>query len=151
MSKRYSYDCVITREEDGYVASFPQLPGCFTDGGTRDEAIANAADALRAYVADYAEGKEKAPAYERVAEVVNVSVELTEEDLDEMRYMTQAQAADALGVSASRVTALIKSGQLEAKWFDGRREVSIDSVNAYAKSPRRGGRPARRELVGTAS
>lgn len=41
MSQRYSYDCVITREADGYVASFPQLPGCFTDGDTREEADAS--------------------------------------------------------------------------------------------------------------
>lgn len=141
MARRYSYDCVLTREDDGYVASFPQLPGCFTDGDTREEAIANASEALQAFMAGYAEGGQEPPAYERAAEVVTVSVEVTDEDLDEMRYMTQSAAADALGVSPSRVSALIGSGRLEARWFDGARKVSVASVNAYASSPRRGGRP----------
>lgn len=34
----------------GYIASFPDLPGCFADGGTIEEAIHEAHDALEAWI-----------------------------------------------------------------------------------------------------
>lgn len=46
-----------------------------------------------------------------------------------------------LEVSAGRVSALIKNGQLEARYFDGQKMVSIQSVNDYMNSPRKAGRP----------
>jgi predicted RNase H-like HicB family nuclease len=43
---------VLYPGEDGYwVAECPSLPGCITQGLTRDEAIANAREAIDAYVA----------------------------------------------------------------------------------------------------
>jgi predicted RNase H-like HicB family nuclease len=42
---------VIYPGEDGYwVAECPSLPGCITQGRTREEAIANARDAIHEYV-----------------------------------------------------------------------------------------------------
>src|SRR4051794_34227621 len=42
---------VIYPGEDGYwVAECPSLPGCVSQGKTREEAIANARDAIREYV-----------------------------------------------------------------------------------------------------
>jgi antitoxin HicB len=38
-------------EGGGYSISFPDLPGCWSDGGTPEEAIANGRDALRAWLA----------------------------------------------------------------------------------------------------
>jgi len=43
---------VIYPGEDGYwVAECPSLPGCISQGTTREEAIENARDAIREYVA----------------------------------------------------------------------------------------------------
>ena len=43
---------VITRGEDGqWVAECPSLPGCITQGRTREEAIENARDAIQEYIA----------------------------------------------------------------------------------------------------
>lgn len=43
---------VIYPGEDGYwVAECPSLPGCISQGASRDEAIANIREAIRAYVA----------------------------------------------------------------------------------------------------
>ncbi|HEY6139350.1 MAG TPA: type II toxin-antitoxin system HicB family antitoxin [Thermoanaerobaculia bacterium] len=43
---------VIYPGEDGYwIAECPSLPGCITQGTTREEAIANARDAIHEYVA----------------------------------------------------------------------------------------------------
>lgn len=37
-------------EDGGYVASFPDLPGCITCADTKEKAIANAADAKLAWI-----------------------------------------------------------------------------------------------------
>jgi predicted RNase H-like HicB family nuclease len=43
---------VLYPGEDGYwVAECPSLPGCVTQGTTREEAVANAREAIDAYVA----------------------------------------------------------------------------------------------------
>lgn len=52
MRQRFTYDCVLIKEDDGYCASFPQIPGAFADGDTREEAIAHATEALIAFLAD---------------------------------------------------------------------------------------------------
>ena len=35
------------QEEDVYLADCPVLPGCYTDGKTREEALANIRDAIK--------------------------------------------------------------------------------------------------------
>jgi antitoxin HicB len=39
-------------QEDGggFIATVPDLPGCMSDGGTRQEALANVEDAIRAWI-----------------------------------------------------------------------------------------------------
>ena len=47
------YTVVLEHEPDGgYVASVPVLPGCVSQGDTRDEAIANIKEAIEVYVED---------------------------------------------------------------------------------------------------
>ena len=36
--------------EEGYSVSVPALPGCWSQGATAEEAMANAADAIRDYL-----------------------------------------------------------------------------------------------------
>jgi predicted RNase H-like HicB family nuclease len=36
----------------GFIAVVPDLPGCMSDGETREEAAANAADAIREWIAE---------------------------------------------------------------------------------------------------
>ena len=51
-------------EDDGggYLVAIPDLPGCIADGGTVEEAIAEARDAWRAWMAAELEDKGTAPA-----------------------------------------------------------------------------------------
>lgn len=43
---------IVFRGEDGYfVAECPSLPGCISQGKTRDEAIENIKEAIRGYIA----------------------------------------------------------------------------------------------------
>ena len=45
------YRVLINQDEDGvYVAECPTLPGCVSQGSTRDEALQNIHDAMKGYV-----------------------------------------------------------------------------------------------------
>lgn len=46
----YRMEIVEDQEEGGYVVSFPDLPGCITCGETIESAVANAADAKKAWI-----------------------------------------------------------------------------------------------------
>ena len=46
----YRMEIVEDSSEGGFVASYPDLPGCITCGETIESAIANAADAKRAWL-----------------------------------------------------------------------------------------------------
>ncbi len=48
---KYKYTIVLEQDEDGiYVASCPALQGCYTQGNTYEEAIANIKDAMRLHI-----------------------------------------------------------------------------------------------------
>ncbi|MEW6031234.1 MAG: type II toxin-antitoxin system HicB family antitoxin [Chloroflexota bacterium] len=64
---------IIYSGEDGYfVAECPSLPGCISQGKTREEAIANIKEAIRGYVAALEEDKIPVPAEHFDAMVVAV-------------------------------------------------------------------------------
>jgi antitoxin HicB len=45
------YRVLIEQDEDGvYVAEVPALPGCISQGQTREEAVENVRDAIAAYL-----------------------------------------------------------------------------------------------------
>jgi predicted RNase H-like HicB family nuclease len=63
---------VITfeQDEDGYiVVSCPALPGCHSQGETREEAIANIKEAIRGYIASMRKHGEPIPSITEVEEV----------------------------------------------------------------------------------
>ncbi len=43
---------VIERDDEGYFAYCPQLRGCYTQGGTYEEALENVRDAVRLNIED---------------------------------------------------------------------------------------------------
>jgi predicted RNase H-like HicB family nuclease len=56
------YTAILEREQDGgYVASVPALPGCVSQGDTREEALANIAEAAALYVEDCREAGDPVP------------------------------------------------------------------------------------------
>ena len=64
---------VIEPDEDGvFVAECPTLPGCVSQGTTRDEAITNIKDAIAGYLASLKKHNEPAP-LPITEEVVEVS------------------------------------------------------------------------------
>ena len=50
MKLPYRLELIPDTDEGGYVASYPELPGCLTCGETMESAIANANDAKRAWL-----------------------------------------------------------------------------------------------------
>jgi predicted RNase H-like HicB family nuclease len=50
--------------EEGYAVCVPSLPGCWSQGATREEALANIADAIREYLEAEIEPAEGAEAGE---------------------------------------------------------------------------------------
>ncbi len=49
--ERMKYRVMIERDEDGtYVARVPDLPGCATEGKTRNELMKNVKEAIQAYL-----------------------------------------------------------------------------------------------------
>ena len=45
------YRVLIEQDEDGmYVAEVPSLPGCISQGQTREEAVENVREAIKAYL-----------------------------------------------------------------------------------------------------
>jgi predicted RNase H-like HicB family nuclease len=49
------YKVVLHRSDEGYAVSVPGLPGCWSQGETEQEALANIADAIQEYLAVVAE------------------------------------------------------------------------------------------------
>ena len=57
MKLPYKLEIVPDTEESGYVASYPELPGCITCGETVADAVANAEDAKKAWLSAAIEDK----------------------------------------------------------------------------------------------
>jgi predicted RNase H-like HicB family nuclease len=53
---------LVEQDEDGiYVASVPELPGCISQGKTREEALANIKDAAYGYLVSLKKHNEPVP------------------------------------------------------------------------------------------
>lgn len=48
---RMVYKVILDRSEEGYGISCPDLPGCWSQGATEAEALANIRDAIGEYLA----------------------------------------------------------------------------------------------------
>lgn len=57
------YTVMLQRESDGgYVVSVPALPGCVSQGDTREEALRNIEEAIELYIEDVKAAGEPIPA-----------------------------------------------------------------------------------------
>lgn len=64
-------------EGGGYGISFRDLPGCWSDGATREEAIENGRDALRSWLAVAEEFGDDVPAIVRSRTQVSCKLHVT--------------------------------------------------------------------------
>lgn len=57
-----SYTVILERETDGgYVASVPALPGCVSQGDTRQEVLDNIREAIQLYIEDCLDAGDPVP------------------------------------------------------------------------------------------
>lgn len=63
----YRLSVVLEKDADGYFAYCPQLQGCFTQGETYEDALANIQDAIRLHIEDRKDRGEPVPAIESVS------------------------------------------------------------------------------------
>jgi predicted RNase H-like HicB family nuclease len=53
---------LVYRGEDGYwIAEVPSLPGCISQGDTRDETLKNIQEAMELYLEELRDGSEDSP------------------------------------------------------------------------------------------
>ncbi|MBI5286221.1 MAG: type II toxin-antitoxin system HicB family antitoxin [Deltaproteobacteria bacterium] len=63
----YKFSVVIERDIDGYFAFCPELQGCYTQGDTYEEVLANIKDAIHLHIEDRRESGEEIPEAESVS------------------------------------------------------------------------------------
>lgn len=57
----YRFSVIIEKEDDGYFATCNELQGCYTQGDTYEEVMANIKDAISLHVEDRLEAGEEVP------------------------------------------------------------------------------------------
>ena len=133
-SKDYVYEGVIEYCEDEWVVSFPAFDGAFAGGETVKEACRNAAEVLRLAIAgELGDGRKLPQSLFSNSPQLVFCVEVDSHYIKSTECMTVKQAAESLGVTSSRVSTLLSDGLLDAVVIDGKRMVTIASVN-MAKS-----------------
>ena len=147
---KYVFSAVVRKDEDGgYWAEIPALPGCFGQGDTFVDTIASISDGLETHLAAMIEeGMEIPPSSKAEAEDGEVVWVYANPETVELSgpVMTAAEAARVLGVTPARVSQLIRAGKLKAHRKGSMTLVEVDSVEKYAGTPRRAGRPSREVL-----
>jgi predicted RNase H-like HicB family nuclease len=56
--QNYNLPIIIEKDENGYLAYCPELQGCYTQGDTYEEALANIKDAIALHIQDRVENGE---------------------------------------------------------------------------------------------
>ena len=65
--KNYHFSIVIEQDKDGFFAFCPDLQGCYSQGNTYEEALANIKDAIKLHLEDRLANKEEVPAKEFIS------------------------------------------------------------------------------------
>jgi predicted RNase H-like HicB family nuclease len=65
--KHLTLPIVVEKDSDGYFVSCPALQGCYSQGDTYEEAVANIKDAIRLHIEDHLADGEEIPEYTTVS------------------------------------------------------------------------------------
>ena len=143
---QYTYEFEMWRGEFAWIAAPFDLVG-ITQGVDVEDVCESAADLLRELIQEYWMRGEQPPRATFDNEPQHDGVRLivsVDACLEHVERMSAAEAAKVLGVSRSRITAMLDSGVLEG-WREGRNTwVTVDSVAARKASPAPTGRPRKK-------
>jgi antitoxin HicB len=113
------YQALIEKDGSHYSVSFPDLPGCFSSGDTRQEAAENAREALSLYLEEARDPKWDVPKprarrskhYVWIHPFVDVGVPLMIRQARRSRGLTQKQLAERLQMSLQQLQKLETPGR----------------------------------------
>ena len=140
------YEADIEPDEMGYSATFPDIPGCTTQGDDLQDVCEMASDALSMMLVTMIEDGRPIPepTYGRDSDgskrIIAFAVDLESDD-GTLDLVTVNQAADMLGVTSQRIQALIKSGNLTSRKIGTSRMIEQRSVLDYRARRPGAGRP----------
>jgi len=71
------YSIVLEPDPEGlgFTVRVPALPGCITEGATRDEAIANAKEAIEGFIEGLVKAGDPVPRETQPAEVATITLD----------------------------------------------------------------------------
>ena len=148
---KYTYEALFEKGEgDGWwCVTFPDLPFIFTQGKGRDEALFEAADALEfGLVNCQLDGDTiPKPTFGHKAEngfVEKITVEPRPAS-EVIEFVSTAEAARMLGVTASRIRQLVLMRRLRAKKHGRDLAVRYIDIERLQNQPRPVGRPRKVE------
>lgn len=113
------YQAKIFKDDKNYSVTFPDLPGCFSQGATRDEAMVHAVEALSLYleesreidwdlpVAKARKGKE----YVWITPDTDVAIPLMIRHIRLCRGLSQSRMAGLLGMTTQQLQKLETPGK----------------------------------------
>lgn len=139
------YEAVIEPDEMGFSATFPDIPGCATQGDDMQDVCEMASDALSMMLSVMVEDGRPLPdpTYGRDSSgsrrIIAFAVNLEDDAMSDL--VTVSQAADMLGVTSQRIQALIKSDDLKSCKIGTSRMVDQRSVLDYRARRTGAGRP----------
>jgi antitoxin HicB len=113
------YQASIERDGQGYLVVFPDLPGCITDGRTKDEALRNAREALSLYLEEArnprwvipSPKKRKASKYEWIQPFPDVGIPLMIRHARSRHGLSQRQLAKRIGMTVQQLQKLETPGK----------------------------------------
>jgi predicted RNase H-like HicB family nuclease len=65
--KQYKFPVIVEKDADGYYAFCPDLQGCYSQGDTYEEALANIEDAIHLHIEDRLSAGEEVQQHEQVS------------------------------------------------------------------------------------
>lgn len=65
--REYRFSVVIEQDSDGYVAFCPELQGCYSQGDSYEEVVANIRDTIRLHLEDRLAANEEIPQADSVS------------------------------------------------------------------------------------
>lgn len=154
-------------EGGGFVIRFPDLPGCMSDGGTYDEAIANGREAFQAWMeAQIADGRpvpqpnaanEPAKFVQRLPKYLHAQlIERAAQEGVSMNSLVTAFVAEGLAVRhgprpAAAPVVGVQDAPRSGGYGEGRNEVVADALYVARDVATDAARSGRYSEVGSAS
>lgn len=119
MKLLYPATITFSEEDNGYLVSFVDLPGCITDGETIEEATKNGQEALTGFLASMYERNVPIPEPSVISQEdvyliepeADVAVPVMLKHLRESNRLTQSDVAKVLGISYQAYQRLEKPGK----------------------------------------